>query len=228
MSAVIFDLDGVLIESEPYWQRGFADVVNEYAAQTGWIHRAFEATDMARFQGGRVPDTIATLLSSLGHPDAGRPEIIERLTGLVIDTVSAEFGQHPAPIVDSVAVARSLAARGTRMAVASSSAPQFIDAAITELGLTDAFPVRQSALGLEHGKPHPEVYLLTARRLGEDPRACVAIEDSPAGIGAAVAAGMTCIGLWRGAGDPPEVFKQCAVCTTQLTERNIDDALASP
>ena len=195
MKGAIFDLDGVLVDSEPYWQRGFAEVTNEYCVESGLPDPALTAAQMARFQGGRVNDTLASILASLGHPELAAQESLEQLTGRVIAHVSHAFVAHPTPIESSISVARQLADRGVPLAVASSSAQEFIDAAIKTIGLQDAVSVTQSALGLRHGKPHPEVYQLTLDQLGLEADDVVAIEDSTTGIGSAVRAGIATIWL---------------------------------
>jgi beta-phosphoglucomutase-like phosphatase (HAD superfamily) len=94
-----------------------------------------------------------------------------------------------------VDVARRLAADGTRLAIASSSSQRFIDAVVHRLGMADAFAVTQSAFELAHGKPDPEVYLLTCARLGVDAADALAVEDSVPGLLAALRAGMTAVWL---------------------------------
>lgn len=194
---VIFDLDGVLVHSEPYWQRGFAEVVNRFCVDRGLPDPGLTASEMSRFQGGRVNDTVATILRDLGHGDYVDATTVAELTDDVIDHVSEQFAENANAIESSVAVARQLADRGIRLAVASSSAPQFIEAALQAIGLADAFPVTQSALGLEHGKPDPEVYRLTLARMGLEAHEAIAIEDSTTGLAAAARAGLATIWLQR-------------------------------
>lgn len=92
---------------------------------------------------------------------------------------------------------------GLRLGLASSSDPILIRAVLDRLGMERDFEVVQSAMQEQHGKPHPAVYLTTASRLGVPARACVAIEDSLAGVAAARAAGMLCIAVPDRASGPP-------------------------
>jgi HAD superfamily hydrolase (TIGR01509 family) len=193
VTAVVFDLDGVLVESEPLWQQGFADVVNAYTAAQGQGDPGLRADDLHRFTGGRVNDTVRTLLTALGHEAPA--ELVAALSDRVINQVSLAFPEQDAVIDDSVDVARRLAAGGTRLAIASSSSQRFIDAVVRRLGMEDAFEVTQSAFELERGKPDPEVYLLTCARLGVDPADTLAVEDSVPGLLAALRAGMTAVWL---------------------------------
>lgn len=225
MSAVIFDLDGVLVESEPYWRQGLADVLNEWTRRSGPMSSALTSDDLRAYEGGRVSDTLTRVLVAGGHRGASDPAVVASLTEQVVRQVSALFEARPAPIEASVAVARALHSRGVRLGVASSSAPEFIAAALRIVGLSDAVSVTQSALHLERGKPDPEVYLRCAERLGEPPERCVAIEDSQVGVSAAAAAGIPCIGLWRGAGPAPGYFRDCAMVSTALTEADVDAVL---
>jgi beta-phosphoglucomutase-like phosphatase (HAD superfamily) len=226
MSCVIFDLDGVLVESEPYWQAGFADVVNAVAAQSGWPDPGLHSDHLAAYQGGRVDETLRDILTKLGQPEAATDDLLVRqLTAQVIERASTAFRDRPTPILASVAAAKELHACGHTIGVASSSALEFIDAALAVVGLEDVVAARQSALGLARGKPDPEVYLLLLRQLGTPPRHCVAIEDSAAGVGAAVAAGIPCIGLRRH-DEPLDWYAPCVWTTSTLDANAIESVLA--
>lgn len=193
MTGVIFDLDGVLVNSEPYWQGAFLQITREFCEESGFAQPNLELRDMVRFQGGRVNDTLRTILTSLGHEESTYPDMIEDLATRVIDHVSDAFRAAPTPITGNVRVARQLADNGVLIGVASSSAQIFIDAALEKIGLADAVAVTQSAYPLKHGKPHPEVYLLTLDRMGISAEETVAIEDSTTGLGSAVRAGLATI-----------------------------------
>ena len=229
MSAVVFDLDGVLVESEPYWQRAFAETANAWLDAAGSTRPRFDDADMTRFEGGRVNETLGEILdevrAEIDDPGVGGDAFLDRATSVVVGRVAADFAASPQTIAASVDVARQLHARGTRLAVASSSSEMFIDTALHVIGLDDAFAVRRSALNLEHGKPDPQVYLDAADALGERPEDCVAIEDSSRGIAAAVAAHIPCLGLWRGEGDPPAAFEACSHVTRELTVDDVDVVL---
>jgi HAD superfamily hydrolase (TIGR01509 family) len=196
MGSVIFDLDGVLVDSEPYWQEAFAGVANEWCVSHGIANPRLTAPQMRRFEGGRVSDTVTTVLTEL----AGRPltplEVADA-TDRVVDLATRAFAKRPTLIQPSVEVARQLARQGARLGLASSSAPRFIDVALNEAGLTDAFAVTQSALYLEHGKPDPEVYRLTLARLGESADESLAVEDSIRGLISAIRAELRVIWLVR-------------------------------
>jgi mannitol-1-/sugar-/sorbitol-6-/2-deoxyglucose-6-phosphatase len=226
VSVVIFDLDGVLVESEPYWQAGFADIVNAFAGDSGWTPPGLKADQMGAYQGGRVDETLREILTKLEHSETAMDEsLVHDLTHRVIDHASTAFLDHPTPIPVSVAAAKELHARGHTIGVASSSAPEFIDTALEVTGLDGLVAARQSALGLARGKPDPEVYLLLLRQVGVQADQCVAIEDSEKGIGAAVAAGIPCIGLRRH-GEPLERFDRCVWVTDRLDADEVEGVLS--
>lgn len=188
--AVIFDLDGVLVDSEPYWRDGFRSALSLLADAAGADDPAPDDEALHEFEGGRVPDTIRTLtehyLPSAEIDDARTAAAVDR----AIATAIALLRETPRAIANNVDVAQELARAGTRLAVASSSPVAFIEAALDTLGLADTVEVVESAFELEHAKPHPEVYENTLRRLGVAPEHAVAIEDSRTGAAAAVAAGI--------------------------------------
>lgn len=216
--AVVFDLDGVLVDSEPYWAAGFVAVANSALDRAGSRAPRFALADMRAYEGGRVDESLARMLAARGMPVApvGAHRASARaqdraptragldlgaLTDAVIDHVSAAFRAHPTPIEASVRAARELAAHGIPLGVASSSAETFIDAALDAIGLDNDIQVRRSALRLARGKPAPDVYLLAAADLGVDPADCLAVEDSTTGLVAALTAGMQVVWLRRAGWD---------------------------
>jgi sugar-phosphatase len=120
------------------------------------------------------------------------PEI---LAGEILDGVIRRVGERGTAMPGSRDAIRFFQARGLRLALASSSALSLIHAVIDHLELRSFFDVICSAENESHGKPHPDVYLSAAARLGLLPHACLAIEDSIAGVQSAKAAGMCCIAV---------------------------------
>lgn len=199
---VVFDLDGTLVDSEPYWVRGFSTGLAAILRERGHGEHDLDPGQMWRFQGGRVPDTVRRILTSLDlRPPLEHTEV-ETIVELTIEAVTADFRERPAPVPEAVEAARRLHRDGVPMAVCSSSALSFIDAALDVLDLSGAFPVRVSAVGLPHGKPDPDVYLRTLVELGLAAERAVAVEDSPVGVAAAVNAGMSCLWFLRDQGGP--------------------------
>jgi len=191
--AVIFDMDGVLLDSEPYWQ----DAEIEVFGRLG-LHLTRE--DCRRTMGMRVDQVVA--LRHAQHPWAGPslPEVEEAIVGRVVELVR-ERGEALPGVVGALDFFEG---RRLRLALASSSSYVLIQAVLDRLGLGGRFEVVYSAEEEPCGKPDPGVYLTTAAKLGVDPGRCVAIEDSLAGVRAAKAAGMRCVAVpdRAVAGDP--------------------------
>ncbi len=184
LTAAIFDLDGLLIDSEPLWQQAEIEVFGRLG-----LELTQEQADETL--GIRSDEVVRIRHQQAGWDLAADPldEVETRIVGAVRDLVAevgeAKEGAHHA--VDFCA------AKGMALAVASSSRMTVIEAALDRLGIRDRFAVVHSAESEPIGKPDPGVFLTTARMLGVDPSNCVAIEDSPAGLEAAKAAGMKCI-----------------------------------
>lgn len=182
--ALIFDLDGVLIDSEPLWH------VAEIA---GFAEAGLELTDADCLltTGLRIDATVDYWCER--HPrlvplrDGLVTSILDRLVALVI-----ERGTRKPGVEEALAFARD---RGLRLAVASSSPYRVIRASLKALRLDAAFEVVHSAEDERRGKPDPAVYLTAAGKLGVEPGRCVAVEDSPNGLLSAKAAGMKCIAV---------------------------------
>jgi HAD superfamily hydrolase (TIGR01509 family) len=180
--AVIFDLDGVLLDSEAAW----VEVKREFAEESGaqWKEKAqWEMLGMS-----------STEWSQYMHDELGVPVAPERISSEVADRLVHQYRQRLPLLPGAVEAVRSLA-RHWPLAVASSSNRNVIDLVVQKAGLADAFQATVSSEEVERGKPAPDVYLEAAKRLGIEPTACVAIEDSTNGIRSAHAAGMTVIAV---------------------------------
>jgi sugar-phosphatase len=185
LDAVIFDLDGVLIDSEPFWQA--AEV-----ARFGEVGLHLEATQTEATMGLRVDEAVAYWYARRPWPNGDDPDH-GALIGRILDSVEELVltrGEPLPGVLDAVAAAEKL---GLRLAVASSSRTRIVDAALRRLGLADRFGAVCSAEDEAHGKPHPAVFLTAARRLGVEPTRCLVVEDSVNGMVAALAARMVCV-----------------------------------
>jgi beta-phosphoglucomutase-like phosphatase (HAD superfamily) len=180
--AVIFDMDGVLLDSEPYWQ----DAEIEVFGRLG-LHLTRE--ECRRTMGMRVDQVVALRHAQYPWDGPSLGEVEEAIVGRVIELVR-ERGE---PLGGVLRALEFFQERRLRLALASSSSYALIQAVLDRLGIGDRFEVVHSAEEEPCGKPHPGVYLTTAAKLGVDPGRCVAIEDSLAGVGAAKAAGMRCL-----------------------------------
>jgi mannitol-1-/sugar-/sorbitol-6-/2-deoxyglucose-6-phosphatase len=184
LRAVIFDMDGLLVDSEPLWVRAEIEILGEVGVVLG-------EEDCAKTKGLRVDDVIAFWHAR--HPWDARPlaEVEARLVARVAELVRTEGRALPG-VTNAIDVAL---ADGRLLALASSSPSLIIHAALERLGLADAFQVVQSAETEALGKPHPGIFLRAAERLEVAPVECVVLEDSLTGIIAAKAARMACIAV---------------------------------
>ncbi len=181
-AAVIFDLDGVLVDSERRWNGAKEALVRETGGR--WREEA-----PRRMMGMSAPEWAAYLRDELAVPMDARAidrEVVQRM----------EDGYRESlPLLPGAAEAvRSLAARWP-LGLASSANREIIDLVLELAGFGDAFRATVSSEEVERGKPAPDVYLEAARRLEVTPADCVAIEDSSSGLRAADAAGMAVIAV---------------------------------
>ncbi|MEK7214238.1 MAG: hexitol phosphatase HxpB [Chloroflexota bacterium] len=184
IQAIIADLDGLLIDSEPIWR----EVEIAVFGSLGIILN----DDLCRTTMGMRVDEVVAHWHGL-HPWVGLTE--DEVSLQIVEGVAAAVEQRGQPLPGLGHFLELVKGSGCRAAIASSSWPQVIDAAVRRLGLAPHFPQTYSAAGLPFGKPHPGVYLEAAAGLGVEPAAYVALEDSPAGVLAAKAAGMRCIAV---------------------------------
>jgi HAD superfamily hydrolase (TIGR01509 family) len=181
IEAVVFDMDGVLVDTEQLWDEVREALTEEWGGR--YTPEAQEA-----MMGMSSPEWSRYLHEVVGlrePPEVIRDEVVRRML--------ARYETDLPVVPGAVEAVRRLAGDGFRLAVASSSNRELIDAVLDRLELTSAFQVTVSSEEVARGKPAPDVYLEAARRLGVPPSACVAIEDSASGIRAAHAAGMRVI-----------------------------------
>jgi HAD superfamily hydrolase (TIGR01509 family) len=180
--AVIFDLDGVLVDSERLWNGAKEALVRETGGR--WLDAAPRT-----MMGMSSLEWSVYLRDELAVPmeaDEINREVVRRM---------AEGYREELPLLPGASEAvRALAARWP-LGLASSANREVIDLVLELAGFGDAFRVTVSSEEVERGKPAPDVYLAAARGLGVDPASCVAIEDSTSGLRAAAAAGMTVIAV---------------------------------
>lgn len=176
---VIFDNDGVLVDSERLANEILAELLSGY----GWPLTADESVE--RFLGGTLQRVREAAQQHLGHPL--EDDFEDRYHRTLFDRFRADL--HPVPGV--VDVVRAVT---PHCSVASSGSRERIRRSLALTGLTSYFADRiASADDVEHGKPAPDLFLMAARQQRLAPTDCVVIEDSPAGVSAARAAGMTCL-----------------------------------
>jgi mannitol-1-/sugar-/sorbitol-6-/2-deoxyglucose-6-phosphatase len=184
LSAAIFDVDGLLIDSEPLWHRTEAEVLAAFGIEL--THEMCVETT-----GLRVDEAVAHWLARTGREVDDTAAVAERLVDTMVECVRAE-GRALDGGAQAIAACHAM---GLPVAVASSSPERLIDAALERLGLGDVLPIRVSAQHERFGKPHPAVILTCAARLGVSPRRCLVFEDSLNGVIAAKAARALCVAV---------------------------------
>ena len=177
--AIIFDMDGVLVDSEPLFLKAINSLVIQENAEP-----ISEDENRDHLIGTTIEETWRRLKQLRGLPQSV-PEYIERYEVVVEQVLKQELAAQPGV----VALIEECRRRGLPKAVASSSLRAWVDLKLESIGLQDAFDVVLGGDDVTLGKPEPDIYLLAAERLGIPPQECIAIEDSPVGIAAAVSAG---------------------------------------
>jgi len=215
IEAVVFDLDGVLIQSEEVW-----DAVRErYVRERGG---RYDAEVQRAMMGMRAPEWSRFLHEDAGVPD--EPDAINRdVVGLMLDAYRREL-----PLLPGAVEAVRRVAAAFPLALASSSNREIFEAVLELAGLADYFRATVSSEEVERGKPAPDVYLEAALRLGVAPASCAAVEDSHAGIRSAKSAGMRVIAIPNPGYPPGEEALDLADATLasldELTPGRIESA----
>jgi HAD superfamily hydrolase (TIGR01509 family) len=204
--AVIFDLDGLLLESEQVWNESKHRLTDERGGR--WNPEAQLAMlGMSSLEWSRyMRDELALPLSA--------EEINDEVVRLVQESYERDL-----PLLPGAGEAVRRAAGRWRLGLASSSNREIIDAVLRRTGWAELFAVTVSSEEVARGKPAPDVYLEAARGLGAAPERCVAIEDSSAGIRSALAAGMGVVAIPNREYSPePEVVSRADVVLDSLRE----------
>lgn len=194
--AIIFDMDGLLVDSEVTWNE--AETALFAARGIDYTHEI-----RAHIIGMRVDEMMVKLKGILDLAETEQQledELIARMLELIPTKVVVQPGAHD--------IVRFVAEQNIPHAIASSSPMSIIDATMDAMGWGEIFTLRCSADDDERGKPAPDVYLRAARLLGFDPVDCLALEDSPTGARAAVAAGMTCYAVPDQSHTKPSAFAE--------------------
>jgi HAD superfamily hydrolase (TIGR01509 family) len=216
IQAIVFDLDGVLIDSEPVWEEVRRDYVDRHGGQ-------WQPDSQARLMGMSTSEWARYLSEELG---VGKDPIE------VADEVIAEMRQRyevDLPLMPGAVDAVYQLGDGYRRALASSSPRSLIDRVLETADLTRALEVTLSTEEVARGKPEPDVYLAIADRLRVAPQLCVAIEDSSNGLRSASAAGMAVIAIPHPAYPPqPDALALADLTLDSLTELTMERLATIP
>lgn len=180
--SAIFDMDGLLIDSEPLWYEAAVEVFDPlgidltpelYASSIGLRTKEFVDNWFSRYN---IDKSLA-------------PDAVSRINDVVVEKIRIKGEAMPGVL----RVLEQIRSNGLKIGLATSSPTRLIDVVVDKLGIREYFSVFSSAENLIHGKPHPQVYIDCALALGVEPVTCVCFEDSFHGMIAAKAARMKCV-----------------------------------
>jgi HAD superfamily hydrolase (TIGR01509 family) len=182
LQGVLFDMDGLLVDSEPLW-------FEVECAVMARLDGRWSEADQQALIGGSLPRTVSYLLAR-----AGRPASPEDVGHWLVDGMTELLMSRPLTMLPGAGeLLAEVRSAGIPRALVTSSERPIMDAVLRQLGV--GFTATVCADDVTHGKPDPEPYLRAASLLGADPRACVALEDSPNGVASAEAAGCRLIAV---------------------------------
>jgi HAD superfamily hydrolase (TIGR01509 family) len=181
--AVVFDMDGLLLDTELLWHRAETALFARHGAEFSW-------DDKMAVIGSSFSFTADYFADRLGLPRERGPALVDEMVSLMEAQLRDQVDGRPG----AVELVERLRGR-TRLGLASNSPRHLVDSALATARITDAFDAIVTSDDVAESKPAPDIYLLACERLGVDPADALALEDSASGIAAAKAAGLTCIAV---------------------------------
>jgi HAD superfamily hydrolase (TIGR01509 family) len=204
LAAVLFDMDGLLVDTEPLWFETETEVMARLGAP--WSEE-----DQQRLLGGSMASTVAYLLAKAAKPAA--PAAVARwmMDGMLSRAAAGRVAVKPG----ARELLAEVAAAGLPYALVTSSQREFAEAVLAGAGFR--FPVTVCGEDVARTKPDPEPYLLAAKLLGAQPERCVALEDSPNGVASATEAGCAVIAVPSLLLIPPAARRRVAPSLSEVT-----------
>jgi beta-phosphoglucomutase family hydrolase len=183
IKAILFDLDGLMVDSEPHSLASWEAMLKERGA-------TLDQLTIDSILGLRIDATARTLIDKYQLPDT-----VQGLSDAKTEYQIAHLNSNVQPMPGLIELLDEIDRRGLKKAVASSGIRRYVEAVLRANGLLDRFSVIITGDQVAHGKPAPDVFLAAARALRVEPQHCLVLEDAPAGVQAAKAAGMMCIAV---------------------------------
>lgn len=193
--AVIFDMDGLLVDSEPLWVVIERSVIEERG-------REYDPAITAKYVGMRLLEFWQGLQADYGFSETPQ-ELMEIAIGRMVKLIPERLEEKPG----ASELLAHFHAEGIPCAIATGSFAPVMRAVVDAMGWESHFVTHVTGDEVKRGKPDPQTYLLAAERLGVPPERCLALEDSPTGAKAAVAAGMVCYAIPDASHTTPAHFK---------------------
>lgn len=207
IDTVIFDMDGVLIDSEPMWK---AAEIKIFAT----IGIDFMAVGGEKTVGLRIDEVVDYWYSKYPWKNKTKAQVVDEIMLEMVNGIKAN-GQ---PMKGVVEILEFFKSKGLKIGLASSSLQVLIDTALEKLGIAQYFDKTLSAQHCQYGKPHPEVYIQAAKELGSEPQHCLVIEDSLNGVIAGKAAKMNVVAVPDGTHTVSEQLKVADLRVDSLDE----------
>jgi HAD superfamily hydrolase (TIGR01509 family) len=182
---VIFDMDGLLLDTETLWHEAEVELFRRHGAEFTW-------DDKMAVIGTSYDFTARYFADRLGRDRGDGAELVDEMVGLMHERVRRQVQARPGAI-ELVERLRDL--DGVRIGLASNSPRFLVEDALATAGLAGAFETIVTSSDVEHAKPAPDIYLRACADLGVPPSESLALEDSASGVAAAKAAGLTCIAV---------------------------------
>lgn len=184
IEAVIFDMDGLLIDSEPLWEEGETEVLTKVGVP-------ITPESKAQTTGLRTDEVVEHWYKRHPWDSPSKEEVAREIDATVMNLIK-EKGVAKEGVNEAITICEEA---GLPIAIASSSSKILIETVLEKIGISDKIDIIHSAHDEEYGKPHPAVYISTAKELGFHASHCLAFEDSANGVLAAKAAKMKCIAI---------------------------------
>ncbi|MFP3938042.1 MAG: HAD family hydrolase [Phycisphaerae bacterium] len=219
MDALVFDFDGVVVDSEPVHLWGFQQVLADLGAELS------ERDYYEKYLGFDDHDCLAAALTAAGmrYSETLLKELTERKTRII----QKAYSESIQPLGGAVELIHAASEAGVALGVCSGALRKEIELASRTVGVWDCFGAVVSAEDVSKGKPDPEGYVLAMQRLGEKlgreltPRDCAVVEDSPAGVEAALGAGMNVLAVTNSF--PPDALQSAGMVVGSLEEVSLAD-----
>lgn len=205
--AVVFDMDGLLLETEDLWHAAESELFRRHGAE-------FTRDDQLALIGTSPEVSARFYAQRLGYPEGRGGALFDEMIGVMHELVRREVGARPG----AVELVRELRGRDVPIGLASNSPRFLVDDALATAGLTAAFDAIVTSDDVTHPKPAPDIYLRACELLGVPPTEALALEDSTSGVAAAKAAGLTCIAV--------PLFAETDVSAADEVVASLEDLLA--